>query len=184
MPRHRPRRRVRFGELVDDAMLVARSAVRQQLKNLVIVRTLRDGADFELAWYADAARDEFASLADELEADAARITRTLTQITYKHGRAEHVADFQSHDARPLKRRRKVLLAQAARLRALAQDDAAVEGIIAEARTLALDDIAAAAAAVPGIAQPAPLSPSERRIALGDLVDDLLALQAERDATSD
>lgn len=64
------RRRPLFADLVADALLVARAGVRQKVKNVVIMRTLRDGADFDLEWYTDAVRAELEALAVESEAAA------------------------------------------------------------------------------------------------------------------
>ncbi|TXK19040.1 hypothetical protein [Homoserinibacter sp. GY 40078] len=159
-------------------MLVAVAAVRQDVKNLIIVRALRDGADFDADWYAEATRLEFESLALQLEADADRLERTAAATNRKRGKAQHVADYRAKDARPLALRRKVLRAQAEQLRQIARSDDQVMAIIVEARTNALDEIAAAAADVRRATRGKRMSPSERRIAMADVGDDLRDLQRE------
>jgi len=160
-------------------MLVARAGVRQTVKNVVIMRTLRDGADFDLEWYTDAVRTELEALAAESEAAAEQLERDAEYARGRHYRATTARDYVDRDVPKLRRRRRVHLALAARLRALAEDDRSVVALIEDARVLALDDIASAAAAVPRLNGPRPLTGAARRIALADLADDLADLQHER-----
>ncbi|MCS0498464.1 hypothetical protein [Protaetiibacter mangrovi] len=171
--------RPRFTELVDDALLVARAGVRQSVKNVVIMRTLRDGAAYDADWYADAVRGELEMLAVESDAHAARLTREIDYAKGRNLRAVTAADYMNRDVPKLKRRRKVQHALAERLRALAQDPDAVVALVEQARLDALDDIAAAAAEVPQRRHPRTVTGSARRIALADLLDDLAALADER-----
>ncbi|HTN57920.1 MAG TPA: hypothetical protein VL043_06615 [Protaetiibacter sp.] len=177
--RIRRARRPGIAELIDDALLVARAGVRQSLKNVVIVRTLRDGAAYDADWYGDAVRAELELLAVESEEHAARLTREIDYAKGRHLRAVTAADYMARDVPKLKRRRKVQLALAARLRELADDPDAVRALVEQARLDALDDIAAAAAEVPQRRHPRALTGSARRIALADLLDDLAALAHER-----
>ncbi|AYF97686.1 hypothetical protein [Protaetiibacter intestinalis] len=175
MPFRRPDRRIRRVSLADrvaDAMLVARAGVRQQVKNVVILRALRDGADFDEGWYADAVRTELEAVAAETEADAARVTRELDFARGRHLRAATARDFVDRDVPTLKLRRKVLRALAVELRALAADDEAVASLIVEARAGALDEIAATAAAIPGRGRTKPLKGLARSRALQSLREEL------------
>lgn len=181
LPRPPFRRRPLFAELVADAMLVARAGVRQHVKNVVILRTLRDGADFDLAWYTDAVRAELETLARENEAAAEQLGRDAQFAQGRHSRATTARDYVDRDVPKLHRRRRVHLALAARLRAFADDELAIHALIEDARMLALDEIAAAAAAVPSSHGPRPLTGSARRIALSDLAEDLADLARERRA---
>lgn len=183
MPFRQPDRRLRriaLDERVFDAMVVARAGVRQRLKNVIIVHTLRDGADFELAWYTAAARDEFEQAAAETEADAERVARELAYAKGRHLRAVTARDYVDRDVPTMRLRRKVLIALGIRLHALARDERALEELIYEARRDALDDIATAAAAVPRPNGPRTVTGSARRIALSDLHEDLAELARERD----
>jgi len=173
------RRRPLFADLVADALLVARAGVRQRAKNVLIVRSLRDGADFDADWYADAVRTELELLASESEADAERLSREADHAQGRHLRAVTARDYVDRDVPKLRRRRRVHLALAARLRELAADPDAVAALLAEARTLALDDIASAAAQVPRARGPKPLTGPARRIAVADLLEDLDELARER-----
>ncbi|RQP11710.1 MAG: hypothetical protein EAS51_04720 [Microbacteriaceae bacterium] len=174
------RRRPLFADLVADAMLVARAGVRQRVKNVVIMRTLRDGVDFDLAWYKDAVRIELEALAVENETAADQLVRDAEHARGRHFRASTARDYVDRDVPKLRRRRRVHLALAARLRALAEDEPAVIALVEEARVLALDDIASAAAAVPRARGSRPLTGPARRIAIADLLDDLDDLARERD----
>ena len=151
---------------------MARAGVRQKVKNVVILRTLRDGADFDLAWYADAVRTELAALVAESEAAAEQLDRDAQHARGRHLRAMTARDYVDRDVPKLRRRRHVHLALAARLRELAEDEAAVTDLVSDARMLALDDIASAAAQVPRRSGTRPLTGAARRIALADLLDDL------------
>lgn len=175
LPRSLRRKRVDFDELVADAMLVARAGVRQRIKNLLIVHTLRDGADFDLGWYLTAVRDELDALARETEADAERLQRQLDYARGRKIRAVTPSDYVHRDLPTLRLRRRVMQALAAELRALAADQGTAETLIDEARAQALDEIAGTAAAVPRRRSPRTLTGPARRIALGDLHDDIADL---------
>lgn len=175
MPPRRPpvrRRRVPFSELLADAVLVVHAGVRQSVKNVVIVRALRDGADFDAEWYADAVRAELESIAVESETDAARLQRELDYARGRHFSAVTARDYVDRDVPVLRKRRKVMLALAAELRARATDDAFVAAVIDEARANALDEIAATASHVPGRGTVAPLRGVARSRALQRLREEL------------
>src|SRR5690606_37101178 len=129
LPRSRFRRRPLFAELVADAMLVARAGVRQRVKNVVIMRTLRDGADFDLAWYTEAVRTELETLARENELAAEQLGRDARFAQGRHQRALTARDYVDRDVPKLRRRRRVHLALAARLRAFADDELAIQALI-------------------------------------------------------
>ena len=66
-------RRASTSDIVDDAVLLATGAVRSAVKNLLIVRALRDGKDFDEAWWLDAVAREFEAIAVEKDDDAKRV---------------------------------------------------------------------------------------------------------------
>jgi hypothetical protein len=177
-PRPARRRRVPFADLLADALLVARAGVRQSVKNVVIVRALRDGADFDADWYADAVRAELESIAVESETDAARLQRELVYARGRHYSAVTARDYVDRDVPTLRKRRKVMLALAVELRALAADDSVVAALIDEARDNALDEIAATASHVPGRGTVEPVLGVVRSRALQRLREEL------RDYTDD
>jgi hypothetical protein len=158
--------------MVADATLVSLAAVRQAVKNLVLVRALRDDADFDEDWYADAVRDELVGLAGEAEADAARLRAARASAFGRHGRALAADDYHAADRRRLKRRVRVLEQLAAELRRRAEDDETVRAVIAEARLRALDEITATTASVPGLGRARPATGIARSRALQSLRDEL------------
>lgn len=173
-PRRKParRRRVPFAELLADALLVARAGLRQSVKNVVIVRALRDGADFDPDWYADAVRAELEAMAVETETDAARLQREHDYAKGRYYEAVTARDYVHRDVPALRKRRKVMLALAAELRARADDDEFVTALIDEARANALDEIAATASHVPGRGTVEPLRGVAKSRALQRLREEL------------
>lgn len=172
--------RSRKSDVVTDALLLATAAVRSAVKNLLIVRALRDNADYEQSWWLDAVAKEFEVIAAENDADIARLEAERLRARKKQGRAQHPADFRSRDAPVLKKRIRVLRKIAARLREIATDEDAVLALVAEARAAALDEITSARH------DPSPRAasdPGERAAGLAGLADDLAALADERGGAS-
>lgn len=167
--------RTRKKDVVADAVALATAAVRIAVKNLLIVRALRDHADYEQAWWLGAVAREFEVIAVENETDADRLEKVREATRRKKGRPQHPGDFRATDAPVLRRRIRVLRRIAARLRELATDESALDELIADARRAALDEITAARHT------PAPrvtLDPEDREIALTLLAGDLAALAEE------
>lgn len=169
--------RSRQSDIVTDAVLLATAAVRIAVKNLLIVRALRDHADYEESWWLNAVAREFELIAAENESDAARLEQVRATAKKRQGRALHPADFRSRDAPVLKRRIRVLRKIAARLREITTDEDAVLALVAEARQNALDEITTARH------DPSPRAasdPAERVAGLAMLAEDLAALAASAD----
>lgn len=165
-------RRPRRSEMVADATLVSLAAVRQAVKNLVLVRALRDDADFDEEWYADAVRRELLDLAGESEADAARLRAVRASARRRHGRALAADDYHAADSGRLKRRTKVLDELAQEMRRLADDEQFVSTVLTEARLRALDEITATTASVPGLGRTRAATGIARSRALQSLRDEL------------
>jgi len=126
-------------DVVDDGVLIAVAGVRLAVRNLMIVRALRDNADYDEGWYLDATRAELLLLAAEKRADAARVAEYLTEATDRSGRPAGPIDYRWEDAGTLERREAALLGLAVRLEAMGDADAGA--IVDAARVAALDDIA-------------------------------------------
>ena len=89
------------------------------------------------------------------------------------GVARHPSDFRAGDRRQLKKRRKVLLEVAEKLREVAADDEQVGMLLDAARDLALAEVQAAIAAAHGGRRD--VEPEDRAAALAELrgqLDDL------------
>lgn len=158
--------------MVADATLVSLAAVRQAAKNLMLVRALRDAADFDEDWYVDAVRREFELLATQADADAERLVKARAKAQGRRGRAVTADDYHAVDTRRLRRRINVLGELAEELRRLAADEDAVRTVIDDARLRALDEITQAAASVPGRGITKPLKGIARSRALQTLREEL------------
>jgi len=165
-------RRASTSDIVDDALLLATGAVRSAVKNLLIVRALRDGKDFDEAWWLDAVAREFEAIAVEKDDDAKRVEEDRRLAKQRKGRALHPSDFRTRDVPKMKRRVRILHLIATRLRALGADQDTLLSLIAEARANALDEIASARHD-PG--RQAAVDPVARDAAMALLADDLAAL---------
>lgn len=172
-----PRSRAQRADMVADGVLVALAAARNAVKNVLIVRALRDGVDFDEDAYLDEVTAALEGLAQEHEEAAARVAETIARTRRLGGRARHPGDYRSEDHRMLTRRRKVTLAVAERLRALAHDPATRRDILTRARDSALLEIQSAAAAYTA---PPRLKPADKQRALRGVRDDLRALLEEHE----
>lgn len=168
--------RSRTSDIVEDAVLLATAAVRIAVKNLLIVRALRDHADFDESWWRETVGREFELLAAENEADVARLEGVRAAVKGKRGQAVHPTDFRARDRPVLKRRIRILRLIAARLRQLAVDEDAVLALVAVARQAALDEITTARH---DPSARATADPKERAEGLALLAEDLAALATER-----
>lgn len=158
--------------MVADATLVSLAAVRQAVKNVMLVRALRDDVDFDEEWYADAARRELEELAGEAAAEAARLREVREATRRRRGVARAADDYRAADSRHLKRRARVLEELDEELRRLAQDETTVSTLIAEARLRALDEITATTASVPGLGRERAATGIARSRALQSLREEL------------
>lgn len=168
--------RSKKADVVDDAVALATAAVRIAVKNLLIVRALRDYADFDEQWWLAATAHEFEVIAVEKESDAARVEEERAAAKHKKGKARHPGDFRTRDVPKLKKRARVLHTIAARLRELAADDEALHRLITEARQGALDEIATARH---DPTRTVARDPAARDAALAQLAEDLADLAASR-----
>jgi uncharacterized membrane protein YqiK len=158
--------------MVADATLVSLAAVRQAVKNVMLVRALRDDVDFDEEWYTDAARRELEELAGEAAAEAARLREVREATRRRRGAARAADDYRAADSRHLKRRARVLEDLVEELQRLAQDDTTVSTLIADARLRALDEITATTASVPGLGRERAATGIARSRALQSLREEL------------
>ena len=170
-------RRASKSDVVDDALLLATGAVRSAVKNLLIVRALRDGKDFDEAWWLDAVAREFEAIAAEKDDDAKRVEEDRQLAKQRKGRPLHPSDFRTADVPKMKKRVRIMNLIAARLRELGADRETLLALIAEARANALDEIASARH---DVRRPVVVDPVAREAALSLLADDLAALLNEAD----
>ncbi|MDH6180396.1 putative membrane protein YccC [Microbacteriaceae bacterium SG_E_30_P1] len=134
-------------DLIDEGVLIAAAAVRLAVKNLMVLRSVRDGLNYDEERYVTAVREELQNLADEKDGDAMRVARLSDDAAGRTGKATHHADYREVDTDRLSRREQVLRQLARRLRSLADDDEWVRDLVASSRGEALEDLAASADAV-------------------------------------
>ncbi len=173
---------------IEDGVLVSLAAVRLAVTNRLIVRSLRDGKDYDEQRVRLRVTKEILNIALEKEKDARRIRTVLETVGDKPGAADSPGDFRSRDAKTLKRRAKVSSGLAARLAELATDPDLVGGLADRAHSAFLDEFAVSVArgarAFTGPAPGAPLSAMDRNAELQALSEDLDELSRVRRATED
>ena len=169
---------------IEDGVLVALAAVRLKVTNRLIVRSLRDGKDYDEKRTRLRVTKEILNLAVEKEKDAKRIRKVLETVADKPGAADGPSDFRARDAKTLKRRAKVSSGLAARLAELATDPELVGEVAGRAHDAFLDEFAVSVArgarAFRNPAVDAPLTAMDRNSALQGLAEDLEGLERERD----
>jgi hypothetical protein len=172
---------VSLEELIEEALLIARAGVRLSVKNLMILKSMRDHADWDVSRYVEAVRQELSNLADEKDGDAARIAALADAARKLSGEATHHSDYRSGDVEPLNLRERVSHGLAARLRELSMDDEYVAEFVELAHTSAWEEIAASVEAKLVLAAQPPDDDYEkfRDERLFELLGDL----AELDATT-
>jgi hypothetical protein len=163
-------------ELVDEGVLIAGAAVRLAVTNLMIVRSVRDGLDYDEERYVAAVREEVENLAHEKTADADRVARLRAVSAQRGGRAEHHSDYRAVDGDLLERREEVSRALAERLNAISRDDAWVRTVVASARESALSLLGGSIPTPVASAADDPHYARERPERMRQVVDDLLMLQ--------
>ncbi|MEO6115347.1 MAG: hypothetical protein ABIP33_03090 [Pseudolysinimonas sp.] len=173
---------------IEDGVLVALAAVRLAVTNRLIVRSLRDGQNYDEQRVRLRVTKEILKIAVEKEKDAERVRKILETVADKPGAADDASDFRARDAKTLKRRAKVSTGLAERLAELATDPELVGGLAARAHSAFLDEFAVSVAR--GVrsfndpARDAPLSLMDRNAALQSLSDDLDVLGRARNASGE
>ena len=170
--------------VVDDATLIAIAAIRQSVKNLILVRVLRDKTDFDDARYVGAIAHEFELFAAEKVADAARVSDLLSNARQRKGQAQHPFDYREADVGALESRENSLLSLARKLRELANDSAVSGELLTRARNDALSEIEMNLRnRIEGTTAPPRVEGADRELALLDLQRDIEESLGERDCRS-
>jgi len=173
---------------IEDGVLVALAAVRLAVTNRLIVRSLRDGQDYNEERLRQRVTNEILKVAAEKEKDAERIRAILETVADKPGAADDASDFRARDAKMLKRRAKVSEGLAARLNELAVDPDVLGEVADRAHAAFLDEFAVSVTrgvrAFDDPVRGAPLSAMDRNDALQGLSEDLDDLLRARRAAED
>ena len=80
-------------DLVAESELLVGAAVRLAVKNLLILRSVRDGLDYDEELYIAAAREELLLLAAQKRGDAERTAEARADALKRSGRAQHFHDY-------------------------------------------------------------------------------------------
>jgi len=164
-------------ELVEDGLLIAESAARMTVKNEVILRALRDRADYRSEGARELARTELRRLAVEARVDVRRLEEERGRAEDRPGKASHQSDYRAGDIRHLERRIEAGEALAERLIRLSVDDEHLDEMVEVARRQAWDEVGASL--VERTAQEWSLrdrlTTPERQRRMGLVADDLKAL---------
>lgn len=165
---------------IEEGVLVALSAARLALTNLLIVRSLRDGFDYDERRLRLLITAELLSLALEKENDAERARTAREQALERPGAAQSAGDYRSRDAKTLERRATVSAGLAARLALLATDPDVVKDLAERAHRSFLDEfevsVARGASAFDEPDLDRPMSPKDRKVELEGLAADLEQLR--------
>jgi len=164
--------------LVDEGVLVARSALRMTLKNLVIMHSLRDAQPWQHDTITSLARDAVADLIAELGATAERIEADVERYVARAGRSSRTQRHRAELSR-LTMRARTARGVVERLRELHDDPEAIDALVRVARDDMLTELTQARLQPEREAMQQ--SDDERRAAMEGVVADLLELQQQRDA---
>lgn len=167
--------------LVDEGMLIVRSALRMSAKNRLIMQVLGAGETFDEDALIEEVRADARSLAAEKSDEAERLEVVATKAAKRPGRATFHDDYRRQDVRALTLRERVGRETARRLYELGDDDKALRDLIHSARESALDDVIQAriSAVMPYRRDPA--YRRERNERMRALADDLAVLRRRQKA---
>lgn len=128
---------------VEEGILIARSALTMEVKNHIIVSTLRDDQRFDVAVTAGFVAHELGDLATEQAEYATRMDRAAAAALTARGSARHQHDYHSLDHPALTRRSEIYRSLAAKLQRLATDDEFIAAVVNAAREQAWGEISTA-----------------------------------------
>lgn len=124
----------------DEGLLIVSAGFRLTLKNLIIVRALRDGEAWDEGDLLAALAFEIDNLIDERQQDADFLDKTIKRARRRSGRAGWHDDYRQQDVPTLELRRAADRRMIERLRELADDRDYLRGQLAIARDSALDEV--------------------------------------------
>jgi hypothetical protein len=135
-----PREDISIDRAVDEGLLIARAALTMEVKNYIIVTAIRDGHPFDLSEVTRVVQRELHSLADENDANAARVSDLAEQVL-NAGSAKHDSEGYQTDDHPALTNRVVIHSQLSeQLNALAGDEKYVADVADRARTQAWAEV--------------------------------------------
>ncbi len=130
----------RTKDAIAEGLSIATAAGRLTVRNRILVDTIARGGQFDGVVFAELAREILHALADEQDQAADRVTQQRKRAWGRFSDSSGTHDYRDRDTRNLRRRAKQSHGVAKELRALADDPARVDALVAEARMAAWGDV--------------------------------------------
>lgn len=130
----------RTSDAIAEGVAIASAAARLAIRNRILMETIAGGETFDVLVITAVAQQTLRNLADEQAAAAATVKRQHRAAWGKHSDSFGTHDYRDRDTRNLRRRRKQYDGVAKQLRILADDPAAVDALVQQARVAAWGDV--------------------------------------------
>jgi len=166
---------------VTEGLMISEYAVRLRLKNAIAVDAVVAPRAYDAATYLPLAAEAYRELANESQDASDRLTDELAHTIGRMGRAEHVHDYRRGDEANVRHRLMVATQAASELRAKADQEEYLLGLIEQARREAWDEMSTSLldhALQYSPDAPSQLDPVDRDIELAGLRAELEALTSE------
>ncbi|KZC95372.1 hypothetical protein AWH51_08360 [Clavibacter tessellarius] len=163
--------------LVEEALLLVGVALRLQMENLIILRTLRERRPFDEESLIEALRGELAELTGEKRGEAERLRMACERAALRDGKGRRPDDYREGDVPGLRLRAEIAEEIVERLGALSRDPEALREVLVIARDSALEQIVRARLSPQLLPGAFPEEGRDDRV--GELRDELARLSAER-----
>ena len=128
---------------LDEGMMIADYSARMTVKNRIVIDAIRTDSVFDAERYLPVAAAALRELADESDAGGARIAEERESALGLDGQGEHIHDYRAIDNVNLRRRERVAEELAQALRARADDESGLLGLVEKARDDAWSEIGSA-----------------------------------------
>ena len=163
--------------LIEESLLLVGVALRLQMENLIILRTLRERRAFDEESLIEALRGELAELIGEKRGEAERLRMSRDRAALREGKGKRPDDYREGDVPGLTLRAEIAEEIVERLGALRRDPVALREVLLIARDSALEQIVRARLAPQLLPGAVPEEGREDRVA--ELRDELARLAADR-----
>ncbi|PPF55670.1 hypothetical protein C5C13_12155 [Clavibacter michiganensis] len=126
--------------LVEEALLLVGVALRIQMVNRIILRTLRERRPYDEESLIEALRGELAELIGEKRGEAERLRMARDRAALRDGKGRRPDDYREGDVPGLRLRAEIAEEIVERLGALSRDPEALREVLVIARDSALEQI--------------------------------------------
>jgi hypothetical protein len=129
-------------EAIAEGVSIASAAARLAVRNRILVGTIADGEQFEVAAFTPFARETLLSLAHEQEQAAELAKRQRKKAWGKFSDPSGTHDYRDRDMRNLRKRHRQYVGVAKELRRMADDPHVVRTLVEQSRDAAWGDVEA------------------------------------------